>query len=146
MEQVSTARIQDKIAELESEVVDLRERERQMARSGSFRETGQAEYFAAAARNHTIGVLKELLDASNKEAPSTEGQGEPQAPSFSDVLESLRGYLREEAAVSRARERALTPLQQEHVDRIRAYRTRLAEAAEAYFKEQAPSDQAKSKG
>lgn len=83
-------------------------------------------------------------NASNQEVPpTTESQAKD---SVSEVIEGLKRHFAQQAADWRERERTVTPLQQEHIDRLRAYRARLSEAAEAYFKEQASSSQAKPKG
>lgn len=82
------------------------------------------------------------MNASNEEIPP---EAEPQTEeSFSETLKSLRKYFAEQAAEWREGERHITPLQQEHIDRLRSYRIRLTDAAEAYFQKQATADEEKS--
>jgi hypothetical protein len=61
MAQVSTAKILNKIADLENEAADLAERART---SRDPRDGGHAEYDAAMCRNFAVNVLKSLLEES----------------------------------------------------------------------------------
>lgn len=84
------------------------------------------------------------MNVSDEEVPP---ETEPEAKdSFSEALEELRKFFAQQAAEWRERERSVTPLQQEHLDRLRTWRRRLAEEAEAYFAKQAAADEAEPEG
>lgn len=74
------------------------------------------------------------MNASNEEISSETESPETEAHSISDILESLREHLAEEARRRRERERTPTKLQQEHIEWRTAYRERLATETEAYFR------------